>query len=156
MEDWEILDLFQQRSEQAILELSRKYGPLCMKLAYNILGNIGDAEECVNDTYLAAWNSIPPQRPSNLRLFLGKITRNLSLDRYRRLHADKRGGGELPGLLEELESCATERDTVFEEVHKNELAARLNVPGHIMPTANPQSAQPIRPRIGRDDSDASR
>lgn len=126
MQDAQILDLYWSRDERAIQHTDEKYHIYCYTIADRILKSAHDAEECVNDTWLRAWNSIPPQRPSNLRLFLGKITRNLSLDRYRRLHADKRGGGELPGLLEELETCATERDTVFEEVHKNELAARLN------------------------------
>ena len=127
MQDEAIVTLYWERDEQAIRHTDEKYHIYCHTIADRILRSTNDAEECVNDTWLRAWNTIPPQKPSNLRLFLGRITRNLSLDRWRRLHADKRGGGELPGLLEELETCATERDAVFDQVHRNELAARLNL-----------------------------
>ena len=120
------MDLYWSRDERAIQYTDEKYHIYCHAIADRILRSMTDAEECVNDTWLRAWNAMPPQRPSNLRLFLGRITRNLSLDRYRRLHADKRGGGEMTELLEEIETCASDRDTVFEEVHKKELAERLN------------------------------
>lgn len=93
MDDFQILDLYWQRSQQTISETSAKYGPYCYSIAYNILSNHEDAEESVNDTYLAAWNAIPPQRPSLFSAFLGKITRHLSLDRWRSLHRQKRGSG---------------------------------------------------------------
>ncbi len=104
MEDWEILDLFAQRSEQAILEISRKYGPLCMKLAYNILGNIHDAEECVNDAYLAIWNRIPPEAPSPLSAYLSTIVRNISINRYYSNTAHKRNS-QYTIALQELDGC---------------------------------------------------
>lgn len=126
MRDEAIVGLYWSRDERAIAFTDEKYHIYCHTIADRILHSIDDAEECVNDTWLRAWNTIPPQKPSNLRLFLGRITRNLSLDRYRRLHADKRGGGEMPVLLEELEECATARDAVFEEIRKKELAEQLN------------------------------
>lgn len=104
MEDWEILDLFQQRSEQAILEVSRKYGPLCMKLAYNILGNISDAEECVNDAYLALWNRIPPEEPNPISAYLCTIVRNISINRYYSNTAHKRNS-QYTIALQELDGC---------------------------------------------------
>lgn len=126
MQDEAIVSLYWNRDECAIAQTDEKYHIYCHTIADRILHSKDDAEECVNDTWMRAWNSIPPHRPSNLRLFLGRITRNLSLDRYRRLHADKRGGGEMTVLLEELEECATSRDTVFEEIRKKELAEKLN------------------------------
>lgn len=85
MEDKKIIDLYWVRSEEAISQTASKYGTYCRSIAWNILYNSEDTEECVNDTYLRAWNAIPPQRPGVLQTFLGKITRNLSLDRWRRL-----------------------------------------------------------------------
>ena len=90
MEDKEIIRLFFERSEQAINSLSLKYGNLCKSISYNILSNKEDAEECVNDVYLAVWNTIPPQRPDSLSAYISKITRNISLKKYRRNTADKR------------------------------------------------------------------
>ncbi len=125
MQDEAIVALYWERDEQAIRHTDEKYHIYCQTIADRILRSATDAEECVNDTWLRAWNSIPPQKPSNLRLFLGKITRNLSLDRYRRLHAEKRGGGEMPLLLEELGDCVSGEDTVFEELAKKALAQTL-------------------------------
>ncbi len=105
MEDNQIIDLYFARSESAIQQTEQKYGPYCRQIAYNILNDHFDSEECVNDTYLKTWNAIPPRRPSKLRLFLGKITRNLALDRFDWNHAAKRGGGELETSLEELHEC---------------------------------------------------
>ena len=99
MDDKQILDLYWERSEAAISETSKKYGKYCRYIAFNILHNDEDSEECVNDTYLRAWNSIPPNRPSVLKTFLGKITRNLSLDRYELLNAKKRNGGQIPCVI---------------------------------------------------------
>ncbi len=104
MEDRNIIDLYWQRSEEAIAMTASKYGPYCRSIAWNILYNSEDTEECVNDTYLRAWNTIPPQRPRILQTFLGKITRNLSLDRWRKIHAQKRESCVLLAL-EELEEC---------------------------------------------------
>lgn len=95
MEDNDILDLYWKRSEQAVSETSAKYGSYCSTIANNILENRCDAEECVNSTYLRAWNSIPPHRPLMLSTYLGKITRNLSLDKYKERFAEKRMGGRI-------------------------------------------------------------
>ena len=83
MEDQQIVALYHQRSEGAIWETDRKYGPFCRRIAMNILTIREDAEECVNDTYHAAWNRMPPELPASLRAFLGRITRNLSISRFR-------------------------------------------------------------------------
>ncbi len=109
VEDERIVDLYFERSETAITETEHKYGRYCHYIAYNILSSDLDAEECVNDTYLRAWESIPPQRPKLLKSFLGKITRNLALDRYDRDHAEKRGGG-MELALEEIGECVPEGD----------------------------------------------
>ena len=93
MEDEKIIELYFARKERAIEETDRKYGAYCKTIAWRILQNISDAEECVNDTWLRVWNAVPPQRPNVFRQFLAKITRNLSLDRWRMTHAEKRGGG---------------------------------------------------------------
>ena len=105
MTDTEILGLYMARSESAISETARQYGAYCTAIAMNILRNREDSEECVNDTYLNAWNAIPPQQPDVLSSFLGRITRNLSLDRYKSRKAAKRAGDETALLLSELEDC---------------------------------------------------
>ena len=105
MEDQGIIALFFKRSEQAIEETDKKYGGYCYSIAYNILSNREDSEESVSDTYLAAWNTIPPQNPKLLNAFLAKITRYISIDRWRKLGAKCRGGGEVTLSLEELNEC---------------------------------------------------
>lgn len=105
MEDHQIIDLFWQKNAAAISESARKYGAYCFAIADHILHNTEDSEECVNDTWLHAWNAIPPQRPHVLRMFLAKITRNLSLDRLTARNAQKRGGGEIALVLDELGEC---------------------------------------------------
>ena len=107
MEDQGIIALFFKRSEQAIEETDKKYGGYCYSIAYNILTNREDSEESVSDTYLAAWNTIPPRCPNFLNAFLAKMTRHISIDRWRKLSAKKRGGGEIILALEELEECGT-------------------------------------------------
>ena len=102
MEDRAIVALYWKRAETAILETKKQYGRLLLSISRGILRNEEDAEECENDTYLRAWDTIPPKRPEKLSAFLAKITRNLSLDRYDAMHAEKRGGGEVPFLLDEL------------------------------------------------------
>lgn len=105
MEDREIIDLYWQRDQQAIHETSGKYGGFLWNIAWNILRSHGDAEECVNDTYLRTWNAIPPARPTAFRAWLGRITRNLSLDRWKLGRALRRGqGAEV--LLGELDECS--------------------------------------------------
>lgn len=105
MHDKEIVALYWNRDESAITETSKKYGKYCFTIAFNILNNHEDAEECVNDTWLNTWKSIPPQRPNNLSTYLGKITRNLSFNRYKLMRTMKRGRGQLEIALSELEGC---------------------------------------------------
>ena len=108
MDDKSIVALFWERSEQAIVETDRKYGDYCYSIAYHALANNEDAEESVNDTYMAAWNQLPPHRPSVLATFLGKITRHISIDRWRKQSAQKRGGKEMIFALDELGECMAE------------------------------------------------
>ena len=110
MDDRQIIALYNERSEAALSETATKYGKYCRTIAYNILYNEEDSEECVNDTWLRAWEAIPPQYPSKLSAFLGKITRNLALDRYRHNNAQLRGAGQVPLALEELMSCIPVHD----------------------------------------------
>ncbi len=105
MDDTQIVDLYWARSHMAIQASSQKYGGLCQSIAMNILGDRRDAEECVNDTWLGAWNAMPPQRPLRLGAFLGAITRNLACGAYRSQRTEKRGGGQLPLVLDELSEC---------------------------------------------------
>lgn len=105
MEDCQIIDLYFARSEQAVTVTAEKYGSYLGVIARNILHSDQDSEECVNDTYLHAWNAIPPIRPSAFRVWLGRVARNLSLDRWKLAHAQKRGGSETELLLDELDNC---------------------------------------------------
>ena len=105
LEDTRIVALYWERSESAIAESEQKYGKYCHTIAYNILHDTCDAEECVNDTWLRAWNSIPPSKPVRLSAFLGKITRNLALNRLEADRAQKRGEGYIPLVLDELGEC---------------------------------------------------
>ena len=122
MEDARIVDLYWARSEKAIAETSVKYGKYCYAIAYNVLANHEDADESVNDTYLDAWNNMPPHRPSILSTFLGKITRRISIDRWRGRTAEKRGGGEIVLALDELSDCIPSSHNVEQEVEAAELA----------------------------------
>lgn len=126
MDDAKIVQLYWDRNEQAIPAAADKYGNYCTSIAKNILGNREDAEECVNDTYLNAWNSMPPHRPSILSTFLGKIVRNLSFNRYKHNTADKRGGGELPMVLDELSDLVSGRDDVEQEIDHKELVKAID------------------------------
>ena len=105
MDDKQIVDLYWERSEIAISETAKKYGKYCNYIAFNILHDFEDSEECVNDTYMRAWNSMPDHRPSGLKTFLGKITRNLALNKYKSLTAEKRNFGKMPMVIEELHEC---------------------------------------------------
>jgi RNA polymerase sigma factor (sigma-70 family) len=122
MEDNRIVDLYWARSENAINETALKYGKYCYAIAYNILSSSEDADESVNDTYLGAWNSMPPNRPSILSTFLGKITRRISLNRWREKNVNKRGGGEVPLVLDELEDCIPSDNNVENDVQAADLA----------------------------------
>ncbi len=105
MQDQQIIDLYWSRDEQAIAESDRAYGALCHSVAMNILSDRMDAEECVNDTWLKSWNAMPPERPGNLRAFFCRITRNLSIDRYRARHKTKSRGDGFEVALHELTEC---------------------------------------------------
>lgn len=118
MEDARIIALYFDRSQTAIEETDRKYKAYLLRVARNILSDRRDAEECINDTYLRAWDAIPPQCPDRLAAFLGKITRRLALDRYDTLTAQKRGGGQIEALLEEGRDCLphTEANAVADDL----------------------------------------
>ncbi len=124
MDDRQIIALFYERSEQAITELSKKYGDLCFKIAINILNDAQDAEECVNDAYLGVWNSIPPQNPDPFRAYLCRIVRNLALKKLRANTALKRGG-QLEVSLSELENCIPD-NSFDEQLSAKELTVQLN------------------------------
>ena len=127
MEDLEIVELYWQRNEEAIKETSKKYGNYCYTIANNILYNNEDAQECVNDTYLGAWNAIPPHHPNVLSTFLGKITRRLSLNKWREKNAIKRGNGEAALSFDELEECIPSNSSIKEELALKELSEAINV-----------------------------
>ena len=126
MEDHEIVQLYWERNQDAISATSEKYGAYCSSIARNILATQEDAEECVNDTYLNAWNAIPPNRPRLLPAFLGKITRNLAFNRYRRNMAAKRCSGEFNVVLEELKDCVSSSESVEQVFARQELLAAVN------------------------------
>ena len=126
MEDQKIIELYFLRDEKAIEVTNEKYGAYCTVVANNILADLRDSEECVSDTWLRAWNSIPPQRPSYLRLFLGKITRNLALDVVKRQGRKKRGSGEYELVLDELQDVANTGYQVEHEIERKELQKSIN------------------------------
>ena len=126
MNDEKIIELYFARSENAITETDKKYGESCRKTAYSILGSHEDSEECTNDTYLKVWDVIPPQRPTVLSVFLGKITRNLSFDMYRKKHAEKRGGNEMTLILDELAECVSGNESPEEIILGDELKSNIN------------------------------
>lgn len=126
MEDNRIVDLYWQRNESAINETATKYGKYLHSISFHILSNNEDAEECVNDTYNDAWQSMPPHRPSILSTFLGKITRRISIDLWRKHSADKRGGGEVALALDELDECVSGNSNVEDEIERQELQQKLN------------------------------
>ena len=119
--DEKIIELFFERSEQGIRELDIKYGKVCHKLSYNIVSNRQDAEECVNDAYLGAWNAIPPAKPDPLLTYICKIARNISLKIYYRKEAAKRSS-HYTIAMEEIEACIADPNTVEAEIEARELA----------------------------------
>ena len=125
MEDWMIVRLLFQRSEEAVAELDRKYGKICAATAYNILKNKEDAEECVNDAFLAVWNTVPPRKPESLLAYVCRIVRNLSLKKYHYNMAEKRNQ-QYHVLLEEIGECLESGRNVEEEMLARELAGELN------------------------------
>lgn len=126
MDDKSIVDLFWKRSERAIAETDAKYGRFCYSVAFNVLANREDAEESVNDTYLATWNALPPHRPSVLMAFIGKLIRRISINRWYALSACKRGGGQVPLVLDELAECESSSPSVEDIVIGKEAYAALN------------------------------
>lgn len=126
MEDKEIIRLYLDRSQAAIGETADKYGAYCYSVAFNILMSKEDADESVNDTYMSAWNSIPPHIPHCLRVFLGSITRNISLKKYRSRNTQKRGEGQVPLALSELSECISSGYSVDSQIDNAELAEYLN------------------------------
>lgn len=126
MDDASIVDLYWARSDNAIKETASKYGKYCYAIANNILFNSEDADESVNDTYWGAWNSMPPHRPSVLSSFLGKITRRISLNKWRDRHRERRGGGEVSIVLDELEDCLPSDYNLEEEILAAEMGMAIN------------------------------
>ena len=126
MDDRRIVELFLERSEEAILETDIKYGRYCHKIAFNVLGNDEDSEECVNDAYMRAWGSIPPNEPDSMASYIGRITRNLDLDRLRQKQSDKRGNGEVPVVLDELAECVSGHDELERRQDSAEIAAAID------------------------------
>lgn len=125
MEDSEIIDLFFERSENAIVQLSDKYGSVFMKESMNLVNNRADAEECVNDAYLSVWNAIPPQKPESLLAFVCRIVRNLSINRYNRNNARKRKGN-YDLCIEELEKCIASQKSIDDEISEAELSSCID------------------------------
>ena len=126
LHDRKIIELFFERSEQAIIELSNKYGFICTKVAYNILNNKQDAEECVNDAYLGAWNTIPPQNPDSLIGYVCRIVRNIAIKKYHYNTATKRNS-VYDVALDELENCIPSIYSVEDEMTANEISKQINM-----------------------------
>ena len=126
LNDNAILALYWDRDDRAIAETDLAYGAYCRSIANNILSDDEDTEESVNDTYLAAWNSIPPKKPEVLRTFLGRLTRNISINRWKSRRAEKRGGGQLPLALDELEGCIPDRNDPEQSLEVRELGHAID------------------------------
>ena len=127
MDDKDIVKMYWDRNENAIAETSSKYGGYCHTIAMNILNDPEDTEECVNDTYLNAWNSMPPHKPSMLSAFLGKITRNLSFNRYKAKRTAKRGNGEIEIILDELAEIVSDKENVEDKMIRGELLHAIDL-----------------------------
>ncbi len=127
MTDEKIIELYFVRNEVAIEETDRKYGAYCFQISNNILNCREDSEECVNDTWLKTWDSIPPTRPQCFRLFLARIVRNLSFNKYKAKYTDKRGNGEIALILDELEECIAGKSDVEDFCMTKELQSTLDM-----------------------------
>lgn len=125
MEDGKIIELFYQRDQAAIAETDKKYGPRCRSVAYNILSDLQDSEECTNDTYLAAWNNIPPEYPVYFCAYLVSIVRRIALSRLRVKYADRRGGGEYALCYDELSECIRSGSDPQGDMEARELAGGI-------------------------------
>ena len=126
MKDQDIVNLYWDRNEDAIHQTKMKYGAYLSKVSYNILADFEDSKECVNDTYLAAWNSIPTNRPNNLATYLGKITRQISIDVFRKRHREKRYASEFAISLDELGDSFTDGVTPEQELNAKLLDEAIN------------------------------
>lgn len=126
MRDDQIIELYWQRKEAAIEETDQKYGRYLTTIAYNILNDEEDSKESVNDTYMNAWNSMPPNRPNVLSAYLAKITRSVSIDAFRKKHRGKRVPSEYITSLSELSDCVTDGQNVEQEIDMKQLAATIN------------------------------
>lgn len=142
MNDEEILDLYWNRCESAITATAEKYEKYCRTISYNILHNDEDAKECVNDTWLGAWKSIPPKRPERLSAYLGKITRNLSLNRFKQYTAKKRGFGQTELVLSELSDCIPSAGSVEASVEEKVLVQSIEQFLYTTPPAKTQYFYP--------------
>lgn len=125
LDDIDIVNLFWNRDEAAVAEMSAKYGNFCFSIANNILSDQRDIEECLNDAYLTVWNTVPPERPTVLSAFLGKILRRICLNKIRNKNAQKRGGGQTALVLDELLDCVPSGKTIDDEFDQKELAAKI-------------------------------
>ena len=125
--DEKLIGLFEARSERAVEEASRAYGGLCRSVAMHILSDSRDAEECVNDALLHTWNAIPPQKPRHFSAFIAAVTRNLALNRYAADHALRRGGGQVPLVLDELSECISAPESTEQVVDRMALHDALEV-----------------------------
>ena len=126
MDDLEIIELYFCRDEKALTETARKYGNYCYTVAFSVLNSMEDSKETVNDTYLELWNTIPPERPTVLSAFIGKITRRLAIDRWRKNTAVKRGGGEFEATLDELSECISDNTNVEKIVEGKLVVSTIN------------------------------
>lgn len=126
MDDHGIIELYWARNERAIQETAATYGGYCATIAWNIVKTREDTEECVNDTYLRVWNSIPTDRPEVFKAYIGKITRNLALSVYRKMTAEKRGGNNMDLVFDELEGLLQTRRGVEEELEDKEIAKAVS------------------------------
>lgn len=125
MQDSKIIELLFERSENAIVELSKRFSGICFRIAINILGNHEDAEECVNDTYLAVWNAVPPKKPNPLQTFVCRLTRNISINKYIYNSAQKRNGN-LDLCLEEIKDCVSGGAAPESELELSELSGYID------------------------------
>ena len=133
MTDVEIVNLYWNKEQSAIIQTAKRYGNYCYSIANSILNNHEDSEECLNDTWYRAWEAIPPKRPNRLSLFLGKITRNLAFDKYRANKAKRRDGSKLSLVLDELDECIPSSSTVEQAIEAEELERIINRFLHELP-----------------------
>ncbi len=127
MEDEKIVELLLERNEEGIVQMQKKYNKYCSAVAKRIVANYEDAEECVNDTWLRAWNSIPPRQPENLAGYLAKIVRNLAISCYKKQHTIKRGGDSVTMALDELSDCISDGKRVEERMERRVLTDAITV-----------------------------